>query len=316
MSTKNFNCTQQELYSVCALGWESCSQHLEKFTSLKPKYSPAFIQARRDEIEAIRKMPDRYRRAASQELLRLELKKQAGSCLDAWRNLQSHIREAWTTVEQQNSCMKSAGLAYYRDAYKMKWEACQSLMISAVEFIRENSAQLLANENMNAGFPDIFSALAKGFNDSYAKYFDSVKKAELDTEAKRKANVKLRKDLMSMFADAKMIFKNEPAMLKMFTFESVLLQVSGPGTAGIKGLISNGAVPVGSIPGLELILAETGEEAAIDEDGTYRFSQMAAGTYTLKVTAPGYKEQSIPNVVVNTGTYTVLNLELEALEKI
>lgn len=50
---------------------------------------------------------------------------------------------------------------------------------------------------------------------------------------------------------------------------------------------------------------------AADFDGNYRIDNVAVGRYTIKVQFTGYLQQTIPNVIVNTGKETILNLELE-----
>jgi hypothetical protein len=51
--------------------------------------------------------------------------------------------------------------------------------------------------------------------------------------------------------------------------------------------------------------------AAADFDGNYRIDNVAVGRYTIKVQFTGYLMQVIPNVIVNSGKETILNLELE-----
>jgi hypothetical protein len=115
---------------------------------------------------------------------------------------------------------------------------------------------------------------------------------------------------MMMFADARIIFKHDEIILKQFMFDAQLNLVSGQSGAGIKGMINNGQIPVHLIKDLTLTLPEHGEEAYINEDGTYRFSQLAAGTYSILVKAAGYKEQLISNIIVNTGAFSIFNITL------
>lgn len=51
--------------------------------------------------------------------------------------------------------------------------------------------------------------------------------------------------------------------------------------------------------------------AAADFDGNYRIDNVAVGRYTVRVQFTGYLMQVIPNVIVNSGKETILNLELE-----
>ena len=51
--------------------------------------------------------------------------------------------------------------------------------------------------------------------------------------------------------------------------------------------------------------------AAADFDGNYRIDNVAVGRYIIKVQFTGYLMQVIPNVIVNSGKETILNIELE-----
>jgi hypothetical protein len=309
MSIKIYRCTQPELYAVCARGWENCSQQLEKFSSFKNKYSVAFVESRKKEIENVSLMYDHHQRSARRENSRRELKACTEAALLSWRKLRSYILETWP-VEEQGACLKSAGYPYYKEAYTFKWEACTSLLDNAQTFIADNSVRLLAN-HMDQAFPQEFSIVNQAFKTAYNAYFNSVEKASVGTSEKNQVNNVLYKDLMNMFADAKMIFAKHPDILRKFMFDTLLSFVSGPGTAGIKGVVSNGKTPSTEIVGLLVTIQETDDSVNAEEDGTYRFSHMAAGTYTLLAEAPGYKRQVIPNLLVQTGVYTTMNIILE-----
>ena len=314
MSNKNFKCTQQELYAVCALGWESFSQNLEQFSTLKPKYTQAYLEAQKANLDAVMRMHNHYQRAAFQESLRIDLKQSAEKGHAMWRLLQSHIKEAFPG-EHQKTRIKASGQAFYTEAIKFKWEACQNLFITGETFIREHSAELMTNENMDPKFPEAYSEQLRAFNTLYIRYLDSVKQGELKTRDKTEANNQLYRTLLSMFTDARILFKGNDAMLKQFNFTAMLNQVSGPGSSGIKGYLSNGNLLVAELPGLSLTLLETGKKAQVNEDDAFRFAQIAAGNYTVLVEADGYVSQSIP-VTVNTGSFTLLNIVMEPEERV
>ncbi len=311
-SIKAYNCTQSELYAMCASGWESCNENLAAFASLKPKYTSEFIEARKAEIAEVTRIPDRYKRVARQEMLRMNLKTEAGKCLKVWKKLRSHIQEAWPG-DESSPMLKSAGMAIYREAYKLKWEAVHNLIVSVDTFIKENTEKLQAGNNMSASFAAEVSALSDAFASAYFAFLDSLKLKEQTTARKISANNKLYRELNAMFSDARLLFDSEDKLLKQFNFKALLIQISGPGTAGINGSISLGGLNPDELPDIELELMENKEKADIEDDGSFRFSQMAAGPYTLKLTADGYAEQIIP-VVVQTGVYTKLKLELKKAE--
>jgi hypothetical protein len=51
--------------------------------------------------------------------------------------------------------------------------------------------------------------------------------------------------------------------------------------------------------------------SATDEDGNFKLTGVPIGRHTLKIAYVGYKEQSIPNVLVNSGKETVTNFQME-----
>ena len=48
-----------------------------------------------------------------------------------------------------------------------------------------------------------------------------------------------------------------------------------------------------------------------DDDGRFRFDHVKIGTYTLHLRYIGYKEQWIPNITLNSGRESVLNIDME-----
>ncbi|MEO6168816.1 MAG: TonB-dependent receptor [Chitinophagales bacterium] len=48
-----------------------------------------------------------------------------------------------------------------------------------------------------------------------------------------------------------------------------------------------------------------------DENGNFKLTKVAVGTYTLKISYVGYKDLTLPNIVVNSGKETVLTIQLE-----
>jgi hypothetical protein len=48
-----------------------------------------------------------------------------------------------------------------------------------------------------------------------------------------------------------------------------------------------------------------------DENGNFKLEKVPVGTHTLRITYMGYKELTIPNIMVNSGKETVLTIEME-----
>ncbi|MES2619256.1 MAG: hypothetical protein V4615_00270, partial [Bacteroidota bacterium] len=141
MTKPKFTCTHRELYTVCASGWESCNQNLEKFTSFRPVYTAAFVEARINDLNQVKAIPHKTKRTVTQELARTELKNKLNQCLDAWRKLKLTIPDLWPE-DQHEAHYKDMGSDFYLDCIKMKWESCTGMMDSAMLFIQKHSALL------------------------------------------------------------------------------------------------------------------------------------------------------------------------------
>lgn len=311
LTQKKYPCTQRELYAVCTSGWESCSQHIEQFSSYRPIYTPAYVEVRQGAIRAASLLPDKHERLAEQELARTALKRHFEDlCVTAWKKLKGAIREIWPE-EEYEACFKAIGQPVFREASQHRWESCSNLMDNAENFIKANSDRLLASNHLEKEFPDNFKILGETLRKLISAYSVIQEKVRVAAEEKTKANNELYKDLMTLFEDARILFKKDPVTMKKFAFETKLMLVSGQNSAGIKGSISIGQVPISDVHDLLLSLTENGDEAFVDKDGSYRFSQLAAGTYTMQVSATGYKSQTIPGIVVNTGAYSIRTVLLE-----
>lgn len=65
------------------------------------------------------------------------------------------------------------------------------------------------------------------------------------------------------------------------------------------------------LAGATVILNEN-RSVTTDATGQFRFKDLPAGTYTLRISFMGFKESYLENIVVNSGKETILNLTLEA----
>jgi hypothetical protein len=313
MSTRNYACTQRELYAVCASGWENCQRNLEKFSAFRPIYNPELIERRMNEIEAVSMMPHKNLRAAEQGFARIALKNKLSECHTIWKKLRMTVPEIWPE-DQHEMHYKSMGDDFFPESRKMKWEACTGLMDSAVEYVQKHAAILQSNPLLGPAFVDELRTLAGDLKSLLKAYLRSMKEYGKGGEEKEKASNLLFKDLKYMFADARLIFTHDPVMLKDFSFDIQQDLVSGSSGSGIKGTISAGKVPLNKIADLYLVLLENGDEAYVSEEGNYRFSQLASGKYTMEVRATGYRDQVIPGILVNTGSFTTQHIVLEPVE--
>ncbi len=306
---KKYNCGQQELYAVCRLGWDACSDNLADFTAFKSKYDAPFIAARLAEIDAAEALPDEEQRTEDARTFRIELKELATAALAYWQKLKRYITDAFP-ASQVEVKLDAAGQAHYAKAGKDDWNAVARLMLDGNTFITDNSATLQAGGNMPAAFAGDFEDARDDFDDKLTEFLEASQSSEVSTQTKITANNDIHAKLMNMFLDGQEIYKTDEAVKKLFTFEQVLLTVAGPGNQGYKGNITqtnNANVTGGTVEFSGL----TNKTVQIDVNGHYNCPQLSAGPgYTITVTVPACEVKVIENVEVETGVMKTLNIQV------
>lgn len=307
MTQKNYNCTQQELYSAGLLAWESCSQHLPSFESFSPMYTAPFVTDKKQQLLDAEVLPDAQARSAQREILRIELEQLAKICLEETQKLKRYIVKAWDKPFHKPR-LEEAGFNYYEKASNNDWESCKGLLTSAENFLATNSVALLANLNMPPTFEAAFQNNKVLFFEKHQAFLDSEEAARIATEVKQLANNDVYSNCIAMCLDGQEIFKNNDATKKQFVWEEILYLVSGTGTAGIKGTITDETTGL-PVPDVTVELVGTTKTAVSDEEGKYIINQVAANSYNAQFTEVKYVTKTVP-VVVSVGTVSTYNIQL------
>jgi hypothetical protein len=310
MITRKFNCTQQELFAACSIGWDLCTRHIEMFTAFKPKYNAAYIAEQRASIAAAMAEPGSSRRSAALELKLQELRKQNQLCVESCLKLKRHMDEVWKGEELQGM-LKKAGIDDTREMRRHQFEVTQQTMVSAALFLSANKTLLTANLNMAEDFDTSFTARKEAFQTIYHNYLDSLNNSTAHSREVLERLNDIYSNMSAMFADARVIFRQTPEVQKRFSFELVLSNVRSSGWAGIRGSLTLGGMPYKELIDLEMRIPETGEIITPDEEGRYQFDQLKAGFYTIEVKAAGYQNYNLTGIEVKKSTYTQLNLDLK-----
>lgn len=68
-----------------------------------------------------------------------------------------------------------------------------------------------------------------------------------------------------------------------------------------------------TLPGANIVILNSDPilGAATDMNGNFKISKVPVGKHTLKISYLGYKDLTLPNVIVNSGKETVLNIQLD-----
>lgn len=308
MTTPKYNCTQQELYTIAKVAWQSNLQHLVDFNDFKTKYDNAYATARLAEVNAAESIPDEQARNAASEINRIILEEAAVACLNAWQKLKRYTADAFP-VAYQKVKLEESGSDYYLKASQSNWESVQGLMSSGENYLIKNQTALVANNNMPAAFSATFTALKTDFNTKLTTFLDSEEIAKQGTQAKVSANNNIYSFLIDMMLDGQEIFKTDEAIRSQFIFSDVLYLVSGAGSAGFKGIVTStdGITPV---KGAIISIIGKTNTATSDTDGKYNYSPIASGTYNLTITATGYADLLVTDHKVLVGTISTLNIKL------
>ncbi|MBL7764970.1 MAG: carboxypeptidase regulatory-like domain-containing protein [Chitinophagaceae bacterium] len=307
MKLNKYNCPQQDLYTIVYMGWKSCRKKLSAFTDFKPVYTDAYIDEKIAQADAAEKMPSEQERDGKISSLRLHLLDANQICLTNFQSLKRYIDTAFTP-KYAGPEYATIGNELYSKALHKNWDTTKSIMTKCSTYIAQNVVKLSENLNMPPSFPAKFESDLANFNTLHHDFLEAEESALDQTKAKIDANNAIYTDLMAMFADAQILFKNEDALLKQFTFSDVLYLVSGAGTAGIRGAITNTANNK-AVKEVTITVDETQDTTITDETGKYEISPMASGNYTLLISAPGFESQTISHEVL-VGTISTLNITL------
>ncbi len=295
-----YKCTQLELYSSLDTIWMNYDDHQATLLTYKSKYDAALSTSSKAAITAAKNLPDEEARNAESQNLRFEVVADGDKCTRNWQLLKGYIVEAFPG-DNQEAQLDAAGMVYYTNAANHNWEFTVGMNTSAKNFIAANSATLLAAGFMPAGFELQYKTDSDAFDTKY-NLFKHAQQSSEGTDEKIKANNKIYEDGMKMCADAVMFFVSDDAIVKKFTFTTVLQIVSPPGSASLKLQTIDIGTNV-NIVGAKVIAQKEGNptlNGITNDSGEVLFPDIDPGAYTVTIDAIGYK-QIIISKDVNTG---------------
>lgn len=311
MRQTSYNCTTAELYAVARTGWNSYTEHLTSFSAMRGFYDAVYGDTANTEIDNAELLPDDQARYAQVEVLRTELSELADQCLSQWQLLKRYISTSFPEATLK-ARLEEAGALKYEKAANYNWEVLKQLNISATGFITLHIAALTAGNNMPNTFETQYSTRTASYQAKMQQFLDEEELAVQATDKKVEANNNIHSKLMSMFRDGQEIFKKEEPVKRQFVFDTVLSIVSGPGIAGIRGIVTNSvtALPLG---GVLVTVSNTPISVATSIDGKYKLTPLASGIYKVLITATGFQDKIIPDHKIPVGTITTLDIALDPL---
>ena len=309
-----YKCPQQELYTIARMGWRAFLLHLTAFELYKSKYTAAFAQARLDEIEAAADLPDDQARTADAEELRINMLQATKVCLSHFQTLKRYIADAYST-EVQKPHIEAAGQKYYEKASNNNWDSIRGLLTSGVNYVKQHQAALSNNDNMPNTFLTAFEDAKKTFVQLHDAFLTSEETAQVQTQDKLIANNEVYTKLRGMFLDGQEIFAADEAVKRKFVFAEGLYLVSGAGTAGVKGYVTDAETQQIIMDALVTIVFKN-RSTQTDNEGRYEMLQVASGFYTLKFEKTGYQTLLIENHEIKTGTTSKVDVALQPIDNI
>lgn len=300
MVQSKYNCTQAELYTIVQQGWNSCLAQLAAFTAFSAAYVTGLITARLAALTAAQALPDFQARNSIAEALRTDLQAQNDVVLNLFQSLKRYISYAFPAVQHQAQ-WDAAGWGYYASAAALNWDDTANMLVSMDNFITANSVALLLNSNMPTAFGATVASAKTDFDTLHADFLDARQAAYVATEDKVNANNAIYDDLIAMFADARCLGFSE-ALMKQFTFSSILTLISGTGVATLKGVITDDVTGL-PIDGASVTLQNLAMTVTTTTTGEYQFTSIAGGTYDVEVDKVGYV-QILDTVTVVSGSTT------------
>ena len=309
MRIADYNCTIGELYGTARTGWQSYAEFLADFTAYRGFYDAAYGTTALAAIDAAEALPADQARYANSQVYRIELVIFADACLARWQTLKRYILTSFSPAIAAVRLEEAGSLRYLKAAH-YNWDELRLMNVAATTFLTTFDTELSAGNNMPATFPIAYLADIALYNPKMDQFIASEEAGKVATRNKIDANNAVNATLKNMFKDGQEIFNNNPEVKDQFTFSTVLELYRGHGTAGIRGLATS-SLDSQPISIFEVMILETSATAAGEHDGRYLLKPVASGTYTVRVTAPGYRTKVVHNVVISVGVVSTLDIELD-----
>jgi len=313
MVLAKYNCKQSELYTICTNGWNSCLLYQPQFNLFKTRYTATYIANRIAEVNAAQQLPNLQARNGKSETLRIKLVNQSTICLHNWQFLKRYIVSATAFKGSfKKPALESAGQNHYAKAAEQNWDSVQELLTSASNFIADNLTELTANDNMPPTFQTQLNDEINTFQTLHNQFIDSEETSTEKSQEKIEANNLIYDQLIEMFLDGQEIFINDEATKKRFIFSDVLYLVSGAGTSGIRGTVTD-AQTTEALSGVFVNIKPKNRLTTTNPNGKYSLLQVAHGTYNISFQKEGYQPQTLIDFEIKLGTTSKIDIALMPL---
>ncbi len=308
--SSNFNCSQNAFVSTANLCINLLTEHSADLMTVKPKYTVPFFDALRSDLQAADLMPDdKTRRAFTADAV-LAFEEDRAAFVKSAAFFKSYIADSFDKSRRDNA-YGQAGFDYFMKAKNGDWASMTGFISSAVPFLEDNKAALLANDTMPTTFIADFNVAIAKMQTRYNAWLALAKgmsKADAKVEALNAVNT----TLMAALKTGQLFYEDtNPALAEQFTFSAQLAQVQGTKHAGINGkVLDANAQPV---PNVGVSIKGNAKTVGCDADGRYEYTPLSMGKYAVTFSATGYVTQVFEAEAVKTGVMSRLNVTLVAV---
>ncbi len=306
-----YNSSVDDLYLALQYGWDLTEQNLAALVAYKSKYTTAFVKTHREALRTAEDMPDQQARIAPTQAQRVDLLAKKEVVLTYFQFLVGYIEDAYQ-ADKVKIMTQSAGQAKYAKAQNNNWSSVRGLLSSAITFIENNQADLVADDNMPLDFLMRFKQVRADFDAIYSLWNTDDSDTYNLTDAKINANNALYSTFMGVVSDAQKVFRNDVNLAQKFTFTALLGQIRGTSAAGVSGkVVIKGTTEVLANATISILLLN--KSVQTDVEGRFELSPIAAGFYNIKIEAQGYEPFVMENFEIKIGTIRRLNIDMEAV---
>ena len=298
-----FNSSFDALYEGCDQLALNILEELTAMGAFKAKYTAPAVASFQAQVEAARLLPDDEQRAVVHELLRIELKNYTDSSIRPHLSaLKLYIRDAYEDAEIRSAKLTAAGYNDWERALNYNWEVLRTVIQKADKFITDNSADLLASDNMPALFPPKITADKTFVNAKVPAFLNARENAPQGTQEKIVESNKLYAIAISICEDGQHVFESDPAKQKQFIWTEIMDIVTPPGKAGLRFDVkdSDTSEPIKSVLVKIKMEGNPPVSTTTGDDGKGAFDNLPAGDYTGTVELTGYVTQNI-TLTISTG---------------
>ena len=305
----NYQGTQEEEILTAKKCWASCLAKQTDFEAFSPRYTVLFITGKTAIINAAQLLPNEQQRQDAESTAHIQLQEVNKTGCENWQKLKRYIAKAYP-ANLHDTKWNAAGWADYLPASNETWQSSSSLMLNGNQFITNNLAALIANDNMPPAFQTTFSNSKTAFDDKLTEFTAAEQTAHTGGQTKIKAINDVHTTLLEMCLDGQEIFNHDQAIKDQFVYETVLALYSGTGAQGYKGTITDSVTGL-AIKDANITVERTVHSDTSDAAGKYKMSNVAhADNQTIIAEHPDYQTQRIPGNSVAVGVMTTLDIVL------